>query len=240
MNTKKRIEQCLKAAPKPQAPDGLLDKLQADVSARDIKVRRSALRGWFAPAGGAISLWRVAATVAIATMVLLPLTYGATWIIKFVVEEFTVMYGVDDEHAKYITAYAFNPTIRGDCINNEEDAKQAEKEILQLIKEGKADKISPGEYKAVLSNGGEVIYDTLGIPIEILLSENRKEKIKKLTDEIEKLKKAGEFERTFLDVVKSPKGRDVYIYKTRYTLPNGVTITLNSGYEHKVEEIKKE
>jgi len=240
MNTKKKIEQYLVAAPKPPAPDGLQDKLQEDISAQDIKTQRSSLHRWFAPTRRSISPWRVAAAVAIATMVLLPLTYGATRIIKFVVEEFVVMYGVDDEQAKYITAYAFSPTIRGDCINNEEDAKQAEKEILQLIKEGKVDKISPQEYKAVLSNGGEVIYDTLGLPVEILLSENREEKIRELSDEIEDLKKAGEFERTFLDTVKSSKGHDVYIYKTRYTLSNGVTITLNSGYEHRVEEIEKE
>jgi len=183
---------------------------------------------------------KIVAVALIALAILLPLSYGASKIIKFVVEEFTIMYGVDDENTKYITAYAFNPTVKGDCINNKEDAKQAEKEILQLIKEGKAEQINPSEYKAILSNGGEVIYDTLGIPIEILGSENRKEKIQELTDEIEDLKKAGEFERTFLDVVKSPKGRDVYIYKTRYTLSNGVTITLNSGYGHKVEEIKKE
>jgi len=45
MNTEKKIEQCLRAAPKPPAPDGLLDKLQADVSAQDIKTQRSPLRG---------------------------------------------------------------------------------------------------------------------------------------------------------------------------------------------------
>jgi len=240
MNTEKKFDKYLKTAPKPPAPDGLLRKLQKDVTVGNIKTQHSAIHRWFAPAGGQVSLWRIAAAVAIASMVLLPLTYGATKIIKFVVEEFTFIYGVDDEHAEYITAYSFNPTIRGDCINNEEDAEQAEKEILQLIKEGKAEQINPNEYKAVLSNGGEVIYDTLGLPIEILLSENREEEIKKLTEQIENLRKAGEFERTFLDVVKSPKGRDVYIYKTRYILPNGVTISLNSAYEHKVEEIKKE
>lgn len=240
MNTEKEIEQCLKAAPKATAQDGLLDKLQKDIAIGDIKTRRSALRRWFAPTGGSISPWRVAAAAAIAILVLLPLTYGATQIIKLVVEEFTVIYGVDDEQAKYITAYAFNPTITGDCITNKEEAKEAEKEMLPLIKKGKAEEVSPGVYKGVLSNGEEVIYDTLGIPIEILQSENRKEKIKELTDEIQKLKKAGEFERTFSDVVKSPKGLDVYIYKTRYTLSNGVTITLNSAYEHKVEEKTKD
>jgi len=82
MNTQKKIEQCLKAAPKPPAPDGLLDKLQADVSVQDIKTRRSALRRWFAPTGGQISAWRVAAAAAIAVAVLLPLSYGATKLIK--------------------------------------------------------------------------------------------------------------------------------------------------------------
>jgi len=82
MNTQKKIEQCLRAAPKLPAPDGLLDKLQADVPARDIKTQRSALNRWFAPAGGSISLWRVAAAIAIAIAVLLPLSYGATKLIK--------------------------------------------------------------------------------------------------------------------------------------------------------------
>lgn len=240
MNTRKKIEQCLRAAPKPPAPDDLLDKLQNDVALGEVRTKRSALRRWFAPTGSRIQPWRIAAAATIAIACLVPLSYGAAKIIKFVVEEFTVMYGVDDENAKYITAYAFNPTVKGDCINNKEDAKQAEKEVLQLIKEGKAEEVSSGEYKAILSNGGEVIYDTLGIPIEILQSENRKEKIKELTDEIEKLKKAGKFERTFLDVVKSPKGHDVYIYEMHYTLSNGTTITLNHGTGHKIEEKAKD
>ncbi len=82
MNTEKKIEQCLMAAPKPTAPDGLLDKLQADVSAQDIKTHRSSLRRWFAPTGRSISPWRVAAAAVIAIAVLLPLSYGATKLIK--------------------------------------------------------------------------------------------------------------------------------------------------------------
>ncbi|MHC4751625.1 MAG: hypothetical protein ACYTFW_17350, partial [Planctomycetota bacterium] len=82
MNTQKKIEQYLRAAPKPPAPDGLLDKLQADVSAQDIKTHRSSLRRWFAPTGRSISPWRVAAAAVIAIAVLLPLSYGATKLIK--------------------------------------------------------------------------------------------------------------------------------------------------------------
>ncbi len=82
MNTEKKIEQCLRAAPNPLAPDGLLDRLQADVSARDINKHRSSLRRWFAPTGRSISPWRVAAAAVIAIAVLLPLSYGATKLIK--------------------------------------------------------------------------------------------------------------------------------------------------------------
>jgi hypothetical protein len=240
MNTRKRIEKCLTNTPKPVVPDGLLEKLQKDIVLGEVKTQRSALLRWFAPTGSQIQPWRIAAAATIAVACLVPLSYGAARIIKFVAEEFTVMYGFDDENGKHITAYSFNPTITGDYINNKEDAKQAEKEILQLIKEGKAEKISSAEYKAILSNGGEVIYDTLGIPIEILQSRDREEKIKELTDEIEKLKKAGEFERTFLDVVKSPNGHDVYIYQMRYTLSNDATITLNHATRHKLKEKTKD
>ena len=82
MNMQKKIEQYLRTAPKPPAPDGLLDKLQADVSAQDIKTHRSSLRRWFAPMGRSVSPWRVAAAVAITIAVLLPLGYGATKLIR--------------------------------------------------------------------------------------------------------------------------------------------------------------
>ena len=82
MNVQKKIEQCLKAAPKPPAPDGLLDKLQKDIALREVKTKQSALRRWFSPSGGSISHWRVVAAAVIAIVVLLPLSYGATKLIK--------------------------------------------------------------------------------------------------------------------------------------------------------------
>lgn len=82
MNTQDRIEQCLRAAPKPPAPEGLLEKLQADVPAGDAGTRSTAMHRWFAPSGERISRWRVAAAAAIALAVLLPLSYGATKLIR--------------------------------------------------------------------------------------------------------------------------------------------------------------
>lgn len=80
MNMQGKIENCLRAAPKFPAPDSLLDRLRADVAVREINTHVGVVRRWFAPTGGAISRWRVAATIAI--MVLLPLSYGASKLIK--------------------------------------------------------------------------------------------------------------------------------------------------------------
>ncbi|MHC4682179.1 MAG: hypothetical protein ACYTEK_26240 [Planctomycetota bacterium] len=49
---------------------------------RQIATHRSSLRRWFAPTGRSISPWRVVAAAAVAIMVLLPLSYGATKLIK--------------------------------------------------------------------------------------------------------------------------------------------------------------
>jgi Tol biopolymer transport system component len=82
MNTERKIERYLKAAPKPSEPDRLLERLQANIPNRDIKSKHSILRRWFAPTGGSISGRRVAAAAVIAIAVLLPLSYGATKLIK--------------------------------------------------------------------------------------------------------------------------------------------------------------
>ncbi len=82
MSTEERIEQCLRAAPKPPVPDRLMNKLRNDVSLRELETRESALRRLFAPSGEGISRWRVAAAAVIAAAVLLPLSYGATKLIR--------------------------------------------------------------------------------------------------------------------------------------------------------------
>ena len=71
MNTEEKIEKCLQAAPKPVAPEGLLEKLQKDVVVGETQKQRSPLRRWFVPTGGSISAWRLAAAAAIAVAVLL-------------------------------------------------------------------------------------------------------------------------------------------------------------------------
>jgi hypothetical protein len=232
MKEKIPIRKLLKHAPVISAPLGLKEKLQASVNLRNVRGQQSIIRSWFAPSGKSVSFYRVAVAALIALVFLIPFSYGATKIVEFIVIELTVVYDTD-ENAQYITAFSFHPTVRGDCLSNTEDAKIAEKEMIQLIKEGKAEEISPGEYKAMVSFGGEVIYDTLGIPIEILESEDRQEKLKELTDEIQKLRNAGNFERTILDNLENV-GKNkikVRLYKESFILSNNKTITLISAYE---------
>jgi hypothetical protein len=237
MNTRKKIERYLRAAPKPERPDGLLDRLRKDVTLRDTERGGSVIRRWFAPTGQSISPWRVAAAAAIAIVVMLPLSYGAAKIIKFITEEFTVTYIYGETGRETgATIYGVHPTIQGAFITSQEDAKMAEKEILQFIKQGEAEEISPGQYKAVLSNGEEVLYDTDGIPIKILQSEDREKKIKQMCDEIEELKKAGNLERTFIDTVETHDGITVYRYKERFVLSDGSTVTMNAGYNTEQNE----
>jgi hypothetical protein len=152
MNTKKKIEQHLRAAPKPLAPDVLLDKLQADVSAQDIKTQRSSLRRWFAPTSWSISPWRLAAAAAIAIAVLLPLSYGA---------------------AKVIRHFKVGETIivvkNSDKINNEKEAQKALEEFGKLYREGKAKEIKPGVWVVTLSSGEEFAFagphpELVGLP----------------------------------------------------------------------------
>jgi len=233
MNTKDKIEKCLKSAPKPPAPDGLLDKLQADVSAGDIKTQRSALRRWFAPSGGSISPWRVAAAAVIAIVVLLPLSYGATKVVKKYFITFEAEFKYPEDNTVYRTAQTM--VMSGDNIKSEEDAKKVLEEFGRLYREGKAEEISPGVWQVILSNGEKFNYG--GDPEILGLSEaERKKLLKKQFDEIHELKKAGKFEKTYKPehdyLVNGIKYR---YFEARYVLSDGTVKTLGDS-EPVIEE----
>jgi hypothetical protein len=161
MNTKNRIEQFLRAVPKPPAPDGLLDKLQADISVPNMNVPRSALRKWFAPTHGRISHWRVAKAAAIAIAVLLPLCYGVNKLIKIYHFELESRWTNKDGS---ITATKTSVTLSGDFAN-EEEAIRVWQETRELKEAGKYERTFLKEierngvkyrvytYRYTLSNG---------------------------------------------------------------------------------------
>ncbi len=138
MNTEKKIEQYLRAAPKPSAPDDLLNKLQMDVSTGDIKTQRSALRKWFAPSGGSILPWRIAAAAAIAILVLLPLAYAGSKIIKSYFVEVEVIETIESEDGSIIKVGTASAIV---VESSEQPNEKEAKEIDELRKAGKFEKV---------------------------------------------------------------------------------------------------
>lgn len=231
MNTKKKIEQYLRAAPKPSAPTELLDRLKEDVAITEVKTHSSGLRRWFAPNGESISLWRVAAAAAIAIAIMLPLSYGAVKVIKSFTIEVTFDYPEDDT----MYGYGASSTVvaKGNTnINTLEEARKAVEEFRKLYREGKAEEIEPGVWVATLSDGEEFAY--AGDPEQLSLMdidiEEAKQILKERFDEIHELKKAGKYERTFLEEIEKD-GAKIRLYQDSFILSNGKVITLTSAEE---------
>jgi hypothetical protein len=233
MNTEDKIKKCLKSAPKPAAPDGLLNRLQEDVAAGEIKKRVTVIRRWFAPANGSISLWRVAAAAAIAIAVLLPWSYGATKTVKRMIKTFEAKFVYPQDNGSVHGYGAMHGYKVGSAIGSndpnftEEDAHKALREFYELYKQGKAKEVTPGVWVATLSNGHGFGYG--GDP-EMLgfLEAERKNFLKKQFDEIHELRKAGKFERTFIKEVEK-NGVKIRFYEDRFTLSNGKVITMGAG-----------
>ena len=226
MNMKNKIEQCLRAAPKPTAPDGLLGKLQNNIAFREIKTKRSNLRRWFSPKGGSVSGWRVAAFAAIAIAVIMPLSYGATKAVKYVITTFEAEFEYGDNMVyKVKTSVASS----SDNIQSKEAALKAQQEFYELYKEGKAEEIKSGVWVATLSDGEKFAF--AGNPESLGLIENeRTELLQEQFDEINELRKAGEYERTFIKEIEED-GVTIRLYKDTFKLSGGKVVTLTSGAE---------
>ncbi len=160
MNADEKIEQRLRAAPKPPAPAGLVDRLQTDVSVTGINAQRSALRRWFASPDGRVSRWRVATAAAIALALVLPLSYGANKLKRVYRFTFETRQVLDDG---MIFSRKADVTIAGDFAN-EEEARSVYAEIRELKKAGKYERTLKeieingvkrriSTYRYVLSNG---------------------------------------------------------------------------------------
>ncbi|MHC4301563.1 MAG: hypothetical protein ACYS7Y_30210 [Planctomycetota bacterium] len=134
MNEDKKIEKCLSAAPKPAVPNDLLNKLKENVSVSESRARRSVLRRWFAPAGGPILPWRVAAAAVVAVVVLLPLGYGATKLVEECYTTFKATFIYPDHDGGGNVAYGVGGGFGGDV--SEKKAMEMDEEIRRLCAEG--------------------------------------------------------------------------------------------------------
>jgi len=150
---------------------------------------------------------------------------------KYIVGEYNIVYvKTTPDDKKMLWTYSFTPKIYGD-FETQEEALAAEKEVIELISQNKAENLGDGIYSAVLANGREVTYDTSGLPLEILKISaiDRKPAIKQLTDEIEELHDKGQYTKEYV-CTKNIKGvGDVVINAYTYTLSSGHQITVRSN-----------
>ena len=232
MNIKKKIERYLQAAPKPPAPDGLLNRLQEDAAVTNVKPYASFARRFFAPTGRSISFRRVAVAAAIAFVILLPLSYGAAKAIKHF-RTFVLTFEYPEDDITYTVS-------SGTDAESEEDAKKTLEEFGKLYREGKAKEVKPGLWQVTLSNGEKFSYGGRHPELAGLMhTEEAKQVIKEEFDEIQKLRKASKFEKTYkpehdfeVDGVKHK------YFEARYTLSNGKVVTIGSSEPTKDDEDK--
>ena len=222
MNTRNKIEQYLHNAPKPPAPDGLLDKLKNDVSLRKFDAHSSAIRSWLAPTGGTVSLRRIAAMALIAIAIMFPLSYGAVKIVKYFIMELTFEYPEDN------TTYVVTSTFEG---KNEENIRETLEEFRKLYNEGKAEEVKPGVWVVTLSSGEKFAY--AGDNPEqatLTFSEDEIQLLKEQFDEIHELRKAGDFEKIYKPEHDFEVDGVKYRYfEAHYTLSNGKVVRVGDS-----------
>ena len=222
MNIKKKIEQYLQAAPKPPAPDGLLNRLQEDAAVTNVKPYASFARRFFVPTGRSISLRRVAVAAAIAFVILLPLSYGAAKVIR------------------YFTIGEIRIVVKNsDNIKNEKEAQKALEEFGKLYREGEAKEINPGVWQVTLPSGEKFSFagnnpEWVGLP-----EAEQRGLLKKQFDEINELRKAGRCEKIYKPEHNYEVDGVKYRYfEARYTLSNGKVVTIGSSEPVKDDEDK--
>lgn len=241
MNEIRKIRQLLCRVPDLVVPEGLVARLRAGVVVPTNKCPqgRSGRRSWFAPHGGAFSSRRAVCAAGLALAGLVSLGFGTAVIIRrFVLREYRLVYeqttvapGPNNmvTKTKVTMTYGGHFSVTGDGISSEEDARQAEEEMIAWIKEGKAEEVQRGRYRAVLPRWGEVVYETSGLPRAIVVAENREEKIKEMYDEIDRLRQAGQFVSILDKVEEKPDGSKTYYYWVHFTLSDGETMTFYNG-----------
>jgi hypothetical protein len=240
MSETRRIEQLLRRVPDLTVPEDLGARLRAGVvlPPEECRQDRAVHRSWFAPCGGAISPRRVACAAGLAAC-LVSIGFGTAAVIRyFALREYQLEYETTTSApapdkmvttTTTVTTYGGHFSVTGEGITSDEDAQQAEAEMIASIREGKAEEAQRGKYTAVLPRWGAVVYETGGLPRSIVIAENREEKIKEMYDEIDRLRQSGQFVSTLDKEQENPDGSKTYYYREQFTLSNGETITFYTG-----------
>ena len=236
MDENRKIERVLRRVPDIAVPEKLSERLKANVRLPEAKRNRAVLRQWFARGDGGISLRRVACAAALAVACMLPLGFGATRMFRWFLvhqgpygHEKVNVERADKKTATQIatvTTYRDDSFVTGENIRSAEDAQQAEREMIELIKEGQAQDVGGGVFRAILPAWGEVIYETHGLPLSVLTAEDRPAKIEAMYGEMERLRQAGKFESTLDREEQKEDGTRVRYYQERFTLSSGESVLI--------------
>jgi hypothetical protein len=176
---------------------------------------------------------RMAAAVVVALAVLLPVSYAAVEAVKhFIVSEDKVSFEYPDPNGG-VTSYVYrrSMSVASTDVENEEQARARVEEFRQLYQAGKAVEIKPGVWKATLADGTEFAYggrDPARAGAGVQFTEEEKAQLKRQSDEVNELRKAGKGERTFLREVEE-NGMKIRLYQVRYTLSDGGVVTITEG-----------
>jgi hypothetical protein len=177
---------------------------------------------------------KIAAAAVVALAVLLPVSYGAIQAVKkyFTLSEDKVSFEYRDPNGGG-TSYVYGRSIAvgGTGIENEEQARARIEEFRQLYLAGKAVEVEPGVWVATLSDGTRFAFggsDPARAGAGVEFTEEEKAQLKRQSDEINELRKAGKCERTFLKEVEE-NGMKIRLYRVRYTLSDGRVVTLTEG-----------
>lgn len=170
---------------------------------------------------------KYAAVVAVAILLLIPLSYGAVRALKyFIVLQDRVEYHQGNGH---VTVMSSAQGIIGDNIHTQQDAARVMEEFKKLYKKGKAEQTKLGLWSVTLSDGSGFNYG--GDPEMLFLSDAKtQELLKNQFDEVRELRKAGKFEKTYKPehdfAVDDVKYRS---FEATYTLSDGRVVTMGES-----------
>ena len=180
---------------------------------------------------------KIAAAAVVALAVLLPVSYAAVEAVRhfIIVSEDKVSFEYPDPNGG-VTGYVYGRgtavgVVGGTNMENEAQARARLEEFRQLYLAGKAEEVKPGVWVATLADGTKFGFggsDPARAGLSVEFTEEEKAQLKKQSDEINELRKAGKGERTFLKEVEQ-NGVKTRLYRVRYTLSDGRVVTITEG-----------
>jgi hypothetical protein len=167
----------------------------------------------------------------------MPLSYGATKLVEkcYITFKATFIYpepeDITESEGGYegrAAGYGVMGGFSGSADLSEKEAMEMAEEIRKLCAEGKAEEVEPGVWMVTLSNGKKIHFGGADPEFMALTQVEKNKLLKKQFDEINELRKASKFERTFIKEIEID-GVMHRIYRDSFTLSDGKVIKMRAG-----------